>query len=86
VSLGFYHSLAILRNGTLLVWGSNQVYILKPSLIRNNLFPYDHRRGALGIVLLYGPRGGGVLMGEVPLYTPISDFFFFFIAIKPRVQ
>ena len=29
--------------------------------------PWDHRR-ALGIFLLYGPRGGRFLMGEVPRY------------------
>ena len=29
--------------------------------------PYHHHR-ALGIVLLYGPRGGLFLMSEVPMY------------------
>ena len=30
--------------------------------------PQDHRR-ALGMVLLYGPRGALFLMSEVPLYS-----------------
>ena len=36
------------------------------SLIRNSTPPWGHHR-ALGIVLLYGPRGALFLMSEVPL-------------------
>ena len=39
------------------------------SLIRVNHPSEDHRR-TLGIVLLYGPRRGVLLMSEVPLYRP----------------
>ena len=33
--------------------------------------PYDHHR-SLGIGLLWGPRDGLFLIGEVPLYTAIE--------------
>ena len=39
------------------------------SLVRNSPPPQDRHR-ALGIVLLYGPRGALFLMSEVPLYLP----------------
>ena len=38
------------------------------SLTRTSPPPQDHHR-ALGIALLYGPRGARFLMSEVPLYT-----------------
>ena len=36
------------------------------SLIRNSTPPQDHHR-ALGIVLLWGPRGRHFLMSKIPL-------------------
>ena len=41
------------------------------SVIRNSPPPYDHHR-ALGIALLYGPRGRCFRMSEAPLYATKS--------------
>jgi len=47
-------------------WGSYR----GTSLIRNSPHPQGHHR-ALGIVLLYGPRGALFLMSEVPLMPTV---------------